>query len=401
MYVKLWYEFDINHLNGYGIIMFGEITHFIRSLYGAEGQIYLHEPVFRGAEKDYVANTIESTFVSSVGEYVTRFGEDFAKFIGVKHAIPVSNGTSALHIAYMAAGVKPGDEVITQSLTFVATCNAINYCSATPVFVDVERTTLGMSPDALKDFLEAHTRQENGTCVNSTTGKVIRACVPMHVFGHPLRIQEIADICDAHNIALVEDAAEALGSYVGDRHIGTFGKASAFSFNGNKIMTTGGGGMVVTNDDECAAWIRHITTTAKTPHAWEYAHDEVGYNYRMPNLNAALGCAQLEQLPTLLESHRTTARAYKEFFKSRNDAEFVDEPAGCISNFWLNAILLKDRTERDTFLEFTNGNKVMTRPIWTLMNKLPMYATCQHDGLEVSQWLEDRVVNIPSTAKEL
>jgi len=380
--------------------MFDEITKFIRSLYGADGQIYLHEPVFRGAEKDYVANTIESTFVSSVGEYVIRFGDDFATFIGVKHAIPVSNGTSALHIAYMAAGVKLGDEVITQPLTFVATCNAISYCGATPVFVDVERSTLGMSPDALKSFLENNTRQENGQCMNKATGKIIRACVPMHVFGHPVRIYDIAAICAEHNIVLVEDAAEALGSYAGDKHIGTFGKVSAFSFNGNKIMTTGGGGMVVTDDDELASWIRHITTTAKVPHAWEYSHDEIGYNYRMPNLNAALGCAQLEQLPIFLKSHRATAMAYKKFFQSRNDADFIDEPPGCTSNFWLNAIILKDRAERDAFLEYSNGNKVMTRPIWTLMNKLPMYAHCQHDGLAISEWLEDRVVNIPSTARK-
>ncbi|RMF12232.1 MAG: LegC family aminotransferase [Alphaproteobacteria bacterium] len=381
--------------------MYDDIIQFIRKLYGETGEVFLHEPVFRGAEKDYLIRTIDSTFVSSVGEYVTRFGEEFAQFVGAKHAVPVTNGTAALHVACLAAGVKPGDEVITQPLTFVATCNAISYCGAKPVFVDVERDTLGLSPTALQSFLETQTRQENGVCVNRRTGKVIRAVVPMHVFGHPVRIREIADICTEHHIVLVEDAAEALGSFVDGRHVGTFGMVSAFSFNGNKIITTGGGGMVVTDDDNVADWVRHITTTAKLPHAWNYAHDSIAFNYRMPNLNAALGCAQLEQLPRFLASHRATAAAYRDFFANRNDATFVDEPSGCKSNFWLNAIMLGNRTERDAFLEATHGNAVMTRPIWNLMNRLPMYAGCQNDGLKVAQWLEDRVVNLPSTARDV
>lgn len=374
-----------------------DIIDFIRNLYQTAEFIPLHEPKFVGNEKAYVMDCIDSTFVSSVGKYVDRFEQMMAEYTGAKYAVATVNGTAALHIALKLAGVKPGDEVITQSLSFVATCNAISYCGAKPVFVDVDKDTLGLSPISLQAFLAAHTNQTKEGCINKTTGKRISAVVPMHTFGHPCRIDEIARICEEFNISLIEDAAESLGSYYQGKHTGTFGKLAAFSFNGNKTITTGGGGMIITNDEALAKRAKHITTTAKQPHPYEFVHDEIGYNYRLPNINAALGCAQLENLSRLLESKRAIALSYQKFFANSN-INFVSEPKNSNANFWLNALILKDKQAREAFLKSLNEAGVMSRPIWRLMNELPMFSDCQSSDLSNAKWLEERVVNIPSSA---
>ena len=358
--------------------------------------IPLHEPRFVGNEKKYLNDCIDSTFVSSVGKYVDTFEKEFAKKVGSKFAVATVNGTAALHISLILADVKKDDEVITQPLTFIATCNAISYIGAKPVFVDVDLDTMGLSPDSLKQFLEENCDIKDGQCINKTTGKTIKACVPMHTFGHPCRIDMIKEICDAWHITLVEDAAESLGSYYKGRHTGTFGQIGAFSFNGNKIITSGGGGVLVTDDEALAKRAKHITTTAKIPHPYEYVHDEVGYNYRLPNINAALLVAQLENLDGFLSSKRELASIYKEFF-SHEDIKFIEEPQDSSSNYWLQAVLLQDMTQRDEFLEFTNKNGVMTRPIWRLMNELEMFKDCQKTDLTNAKYLEERVVNIPSS----
>lgn len=375
-----------------------DIIDFIRSLYQTDKLIPLHEPKFVGNEKAYVIDCIDSTFVSSVGKYVDRFEQMMADYTGAKYAVATVNGTAALHIALKLAGVNQGDEVITQSLSFVATCNAISYCGSKPVFVDVDRETLGMSPDSLRAFLSSETTITPTGCINNSTGKRIAAVVPMHTFGHPCRIDEIAGICEEYGIPLIEDAAESLGSYYQGKHTGTFGKLAAFSFNGNKTITTGGGGMIITDDEALAKRAKHITTTAKQPHPYEFIHDEIGYNYRLPNLNAALGCAQMESLPRLLESKRTIASAYVEFFAASNIA-FVKEPAQAKSNYWLNALILEDKSARDVFLKELNEAGVMSRPVWRLMNELTMFHDCQSTDLFNSKWLEKRVVNIPSSAR--
>lgn len=374
-----------------------DIVDFIRSIYQTTEFIPLHEPKFVGNEKAYVIDCIDSTFVSSVGKYVDRFEQMMAEYTGAKYAVATVNGTAALHIALELVGVNQGDEVITQSLTFIATCNAISYCGAKPVFVDVDRDTLGMSPDSLRTFLSANTYQTPGGCINKTTGRKISAVVPMHTFGHPCRIDEIAKICEEFGVPLIEDAAESLGSYYKGKHTGRYGKLAAFSFNGNKTITTGGGGMIITDDEAIAKRAKHITTTAKKPHPYEFIHDEIGYNYRLPNINAALGCAQMEMLPRLLESKRAIASAYAGFF-SATKAAFVNEPADAVSNCWLNALVLEDKQARDVFLKELNEAGVMSRPIWRLMNELPMFADCQAADLGNSKWLEARVVNIPSSA---
>lgn len=369
----------------------------IRQVYNTpEGFVPLHAPYFGGNEKKYLADTIDSTFVSSVGAYVNRFEEMMAEITGAKYAVATSNGTVALQLSLIVAGVKAGDEVITQPLTFIATANAIAHSNATPVFVDVDRDTMGLSPDALQVFLKENATMKNGATYNNKTGKRIAACIPMHTFGFPARIDKIAAICDEWNIALIEDAAESLGSYYNGKHTGTFGKLGTFSFNGNKTVTCGGGGAIVTNDEVLAKHAKHISTTAKIPHAWEFVHDEVGYNFRLPNLNAALACAQLEQLDTILENKRKTAALYQEYF-SGTDIGFVTEMEGTKANYWLNCVVLKDLDNRNAFLEATNGAAVMTRPIWRLMNKLAMYEHCQCGDLTNSLWLEDRIVNIPSS----
>ena len=375
---------------------FSSTVNFIREIYNNDSFIPLHEPRFIGNEKKYLNECIDSTYVSSVGKFVDEFEKKIAQYIGAKYVIATTNGTSALHIALLLANVTNNDEVITQPLTFVATCNVISYCGAAPVFIDVDKDTMGLSPTALKRFLESSTTIENQQCVNNTTGKIIKACVPMHTFGHPCRIDEIKDICDEYYISLVEDAAESIGSFYKDKHTGTYGHMGVISFNGNKIITGGGGGCIITNDEELAKKAKHLTTTAKVPHKWKYTHNMIGYNYRMPNLNAALLTSQLENLKTFLSSKRSIAMAYKEFFKDKPYG-FVEEPTNSQSNYWLNSIILQDKDERDLFLHETNSQGVTTRPIWTLMNKLNMFKGFQCDELSNAEWLEQRVVNIPSS----
>jgi len=377
--------------------MYNEFISFVRNIYSTKEFIALHEPRFLGNEKKYLNECIDSTFVSSVGEFVDRFEKEFALYVGSKYAIATVNGTAALHVALILADVQKNDEVITQPLTFVATCNAISFIGAKPIFVDVDVDTMGLSPKSLKDFLEKNCEVKDSTCRNITTNKIIKACVPMHTFGHPCRIDEIKTICDKWHIILVEDAAESLGSYYKNRHTGTFGKLGAFSFNGNKIITSGGGGVIVTNDESLAKRAKHITTTAKIPHKWEYRHDDIAYNYRMPNLNAALLVAQLEQLNGFIDKKRNLALSYEEFFKNNSKIKFIKEPKNAKSNYWLQAILLKNKKTRDEFLELTNQNEVMTRPIWSLMNELNMFKECQCSELINSQYLEQRVVNISSS----
>ena len=375
--------------------MFETTVKFIQETYQTKAFLPLHEPVFFGNEKKYLNECIDSTFVSSVGKFVDQFEQMVAEYTGAKYAIATVNGTAALHIALKLVGTDEKSEVITQPLTFIATCNAISYCHAKPVFVDVDKDTMGLSPKSLKSFLETESIQKDGLCYNKTTGKKITAIVPMHTFGHPCKIDEIAAICNEYNIALVEDAAESLGSYYKGQHAGTFGKLAAFSFNGNKTITTGGGGMIITDDEALAKYAKHLTTTAKVPHPYEYTHDEIGYNYRLPNLNAALGCAQMEILDTILSNKRALASQYIDFF-SKNNMSFVHELPNTKANYWLNAIILKDKKERDVFLKETNDRGVMTRPIWALMNKLDMFKECQSTDLSNALWLEERVVNIPS-----
>lgn len=374
------------------------VVDLVRDIYG-EGAIPLHRPVFEGNEKRYLVECIDSNFVSSVGAKVTEFEQRISGFTGSGFAIATVNGTAALHVALQLAGVDRGDEVLSQALTFIATCNALSYAGARPVFIDVDRDTMGMSPEALCRWLQANAETRGGQAYNRGTGRRIAACVPMHTFGFPLRIAEIVAICDKYGIPVVEDAAESLGSYVDGRHTGTFGKLATLSFNGNKTITTGGGGMIVTDDESLAKRAKHLTTTAKIPHPFEFVHDEVGYNYRLPNLNAALGCAQMERLPEMLAIKAGVARRYAEFFEGTG-VRFVEPLPGCVANRWLNAIVLESESERDEFLRYTNAQGVMTRPIWRLMPRLEMYKDCQHDGLENSYWLESRVVNLPSSVPD-
>ena len=375
--------------------MFSETIEFIRQTYKTDQFIPLHEPIFFGNEKKYLNECIDSTYVSSVGKFVDQFEGMVADYIGAKYAIATVNGTAALHIALKLVGVDDKSEVITQPLTFIATCNAISYCGAKPIFVDVDRDTMGLSPKSLLMFLKKETEQLKNSCYNKTTGKKISAVVPMHTFGQPCRIDEIAEICEQYNIALVEDAAESIGSYYKGRHTGTFGQVSAFSFNGNKTITTGGGGMVVTDDAALAERAKHVTTTAKVAHPYEFIHDEVAYNYRLPNINAALGCAQMESLALILKNKKKVALLYKNFFDSKK-INFVTESTDSKANYWLNTLVLKDKKERDEFLKSTNARGIMTRPIWQLMNRLEMFMSCQSADLTNAHWLEERVVNIPS-----
>lgn len=376
--------------------MSDQLIRFVRDYFGTNEFIPLHAPVFPGREKEYVADTIESTFVSSVGAYVDRFEQDMAGYTGSPKAVATVNGTAALHIALKLVGVEAGDLVITQPLTFVATCNATAYCNAEPVFIDVDRDTLGLSAKAMEAWLDEHAKLDSeGVCRTRADNKVVRACVPMHTFGHPADLDGLMSVTRRWNIALVEDAAESLGSFYKGKHTGTFSALGTLSFNGNKIMTTGGGGMILAGE-ALATRAKHLTTTAKKPHPFEYIHDELGYNYRLPNLNAALGCAQLEQLETFIEAKRALAAAYEGVF-SGTDLEFVKEPAECRSNYWLNAVICEDKAHRNELLETTNQQGVMTRPIWALMNHLAMYQNCRRGDLSNSEWLEARVVNLPSS----
>lgn len=371
---------------------------FIRAYYGTNDFIPLHQPTFNGFEQHLVADTIKSTFVSSVGEYVTQFEKDIANYTGAENAIATVNGTAALHTSLMLAGVQASDCVITQPLTFVATCNAISYCQAEPIFIDVDLDTLSLSASALETWLEDNALlDDDGFCRRRTDKKIIRACVPMHTFGHPADLSGIVKVTKKWNIQLVEDAAESLGSFYRGQHTGTFGSLAAVSFNGNKIITTGGGGAILT-DHTIAHRAKHLTTTAKQPHDYEYVHDEIGYNYRLPNLNAALGCAQLSKLEGFVQAKRHLANAYQEALAGTN-LLFVKEPLNCRSNYWLNAVLCEDKAHRDAILQETNKQGVMTRPIWNLMNKLIMYKNCQKGDLSKAEWLAERIVNLPSSVR--
>jgi len=391
---------DLNNLISFIRSTFQEPTDFIP----------LHDPRFIGNEVKYMQECIESNFVSSVGEFVGRFEKMCAEYTGAQYAVAAMNGTSALHIALQLSGVQRDDEVITQALTFIATANAISYTGAHPVFLDVDKETMGLSPSAVEAWLEENVEMREVPTANSQrpmangqqpfnkhTHRRISACVPMHTFGHPVKLDKLLEVLNHYNIPLIEDAAESIGSYYKGKHTGTFGKFGILSFNGNKIITTGGGGMILTDDEVLAKLAKHVTTQAKVPHPWEYRHDMTGYNYRLTNIAAALGCAQMEKLDYLLQLKRDLTEKYKEFFKD-TEFKFFTEPGNCKSNYWLNAIITKDRAQRDEILEFTNNHGVMTRPIWELMNRLPMFANCQTDSLENSKWLADRVVNLPSSA---
>ncbi len=374
-----------------------DFVRFVRELFcEPTATIPLHAPTLGGLEKEKVLEAIDSTYVSSVGAFVGEFEQAVAQFTGARYAVATVNGTAALHLALHVAGVRPGDEVITQSLTFVATCNAMRYCGADPVFVDVDEDTLGMSPDALRHFLERHAQPRADGCYNRTTGRPIRACVPMHTLGHPARIDAIAEVCAEFALTLVEDAAEALGSRYHGRHAGTFGKLGVFSFNGNKIITTGGGGMIVTDDEVLAARAKHLSTTAKLPHPWAFEHDEVGFNYRLPNLNAALGVAQMARLPALLARKRDLAERYAQWMAAHGWS-FIREPVGAVSNYWLNGVLVSGRTDRDEFLGEATRAGVMCRPLWMPLHRLDPYGACQRGSLAVTDRLADRVVNLPSS----
>ena len=378
--------------------MYEKTIQFIKELYGQD-RVPLAVPKFIGNEKKYLEECIDTTFVSSVGPFVDRFEKDMAEYTGAKRAVVCVSGTNALHMALMLAGVERDDEVLTQALTFIATCNALSYIGARPVFLDVDMDTMGLSPRAVREWLVNNTEQKNGQCYNKNTGRRVKACVPMHTFGHPVHLDELIVVLNEYHIEMVEDAAESIGSLYKGKHTGIFGKVGALSFNGNKTITTGGGGMLLFMDEELGAYAKHLTTQAKVPHRWEFRHDHVGYNYRMPNINAALGCAQLEHIEEYVEDKRATAKAYAEYFKNVDGIDFFDEPENCRSNYWLNVVMLKDKDAQLRFLEETNDNGVMTRPIWELMTRLPMFENCEHDSLENTIWFADRVVNIPSSVR--
>jgi aminotransferase in exopolysaccharide biosynthesis len=375
-----------------------EITKYIKTLYPNRGQVLLHCPEFLGIEKKYLTECIDTKYVSYVGRFVADMENKIKELTGVKYAVALVNGTAALHMLLLAVGIKVGDEVITQSLSFAATAAAIVHANGTPVFVDVERETLGMSPESLQRFLFENTEMKDEKCINKTTHRQIKAVIPMHTFGHPVRIDKIKKVCDEYSLSLIEDAAESLGSFYRGKHAGTFGKAAILSFNGNKLVTTGGGGMVITDDETVANRVRYISTTAKLPHRWEFYHDEVGYNLRMPSLNAAVGLAQLEYFDKILENKRETAQRYQQFFASIN-VPFIVEPENAKSNYWLNAILFDDRKQRDEFLVYSNNNGVQTRPAWNLLHTLPPYSHCQHTETSNAEYIADRLVNIPSSVR--
>jgi perosamine synthetase len=376
-----------------------EIVLAIESVVGA-GPVALHEPSFHGNEWLYLKECLDSTFVSSVGKFVDRFEADLVDFTGAKHAVAVVNGTAALHIALKLAGVTPNDEVLVPALTFVATANAVTYCGATPHFVDSEAHTLGVGAAKLRDYLVSHTDQHAGQCVNRATGRVIRALVPMHTFGHPADLDSLLSVAHDFNITLVEDAAESLGSYYHGRHTGTLGRMGTLSFNGNKTITTGGGGAILTNDSQLARHAKHLTTTAKLPHAWEYRHDEIGYNYRLPNLNASLGCAQLEQLPAMLAAKRELFQRYRLAFARVSGVKLMVEPENCLSNYWLQTLALDPgcTDQLSAVLQSTNDAGLMTRPAWTLMHQLTPFKDCPHMDLECARSLAQCLINIPSSS---
>ncbi len=378
---------------------FKDITNFIREYYNKpNGSIALHEPLFIGNERKYVLDSIDSTFVSSVGKYVDRFESMVMDYTGASHAVATANGSLALHIALIVAGVKKDELVITQPMTFVATCNVISYVGAEPLFIDNDRKTLGLSAVKLKEFLEKNCTTKSGATFHRLSNKRISACLPMHTFGHPVDLEEIIEICKSHNIVLVEDAAESIGSKYRGKQTGTFGLVSAFSLNGNKTITSGGGGVIVTNNESLGKLAKHLTTQAKVFHPWEFNHDQIGYNYRMPNLNAALACAQMEMLDKFLDKKRELAIQYKSLF-DRLGLEFAIEPKNTCSNYWLNNVLFPNRKERDEFLAYSNAQMISTRAVWTLMNKLPMFAHCLSGDLSDAEEMEDRMVSLPSSVR--
>lgn len=377
--------------------MNAKLIEFIKQLYGSNEFIPLHAPTFSGNEIRYVTETIDSTFVSSVGAFVTRFEKNIEEYTGAAKAVATVNGTAALHTALYMSGVIRGDLVITQSLTFVATCNAVYHMGAEPVFVDVSKISLGLCPVALEEFLESNANLNcDGVCVYTDTNQIIRAVMPMHTFGHPVELDEITRVCNKWNLDLIEDAAESLGSYYKGRHTGTIGKFGALSFNGNKIITSGGGGMVLCKSVQSGDRTKHVTTTAKVPHPFEFFHDEPGFNYRMPNINAALGCAQMENLAAFIKQKRKIAMKYKDFFAG-SEFKFITEPEYAQSNYWLNAILCPNRGVRENCIKETNAKGVMTRPIWQLMHRLPMFQNCIRGSLTNSEWLEQCLINLPSS----
>ena len=371
---------------------------FVREHFNSDKFIPLHEPRFRGNEKKYLAETIDSTFVSSVGAFVDQFENMMQDITGAAKSVAVVNGSASLQVALRLAGVKKDEEVITQALTFIATANAIVYNNAIPVFVDVDLDTMGLSPKSLEDFLEEFGELREDGCYNKSTSRRIAACMPMHTFGFPVHLDELMAVCNKWQIPLVEDAAESLGSFYKGKHTGTIGLISGFSFNGNKVVTSGGGGAIITNDIELGVQAKYLTTTAKRPHPYEFFHDELGYNFRMPNLNAALACAQLESLNGFLEDKRILANKYAEFFKE-SGIKFRQETPDTKANYWLMCVELNNKAEREEFLKNTNDQGIMTRPIWNLMYRLPMYAHCQRDAQKNAEFLEERIVNIPSSAR--
>lgn len=371
----------------------------IRAVVGP-GTVALHEPRFAGNEWAYVKECLDSTFVSSVGRFVDRFEAELAEYTGSRRAVAVVNGTAALHIALQLAGVRQGDEVLTPTLSFIATANAISYCGATPHFVDSEERTLGVDPVALREYLSDITELRDGVCVNRSTQRAIRVVVPMHTFGHPVDIDKLLAVAHDFHLIVIEDAAESMGSTIHGRHTGTFGRLGTLSFNGNKTITTGGGGAILTDDPDLGTRAKHLSTTAKLPHRWSFLHDEVGFNYRMPNINAALGCAQLEQLPNMLAAKRNLFLKYQAVFADLGSVRVLGEPAACRSNFWLQTLLLEPAVseQRDAILDATNNAGLMTRPAWTLMHQLRPFRACPAMELPVAESLERRIINIPSSA---
>ena len=376
------------------------IEQFIRATFNTKAPIGLHEPKFIGREKEYLNQCIDSTFVSYVGEFVGKFEQSLSEFTGSKYVVATANGTLALHLALLVAGVEAGDEVLTQGLSFVATANSIAYCKANIVFLDVDRETFGLSYVILKDFLEKNAEVKNGICYNKNSKNKIKACVPVHVFGHPISaLDKMAKLCREFHIKLIEDAAESLGSFYKNKHTGTFGDLATLSFNGNKIVTTGGGGAVLTNDQNIYEKVKHLSTTAKVPHRWEFFHDQVGYNYRMPNVNAAVGLAQMECLPSFLQDKRELTEKYATFFRDLGIC-FFTEKEDVRSNYWLNSLILEDKAERDQMLTFLNDLGIMCRPIWQPLYTLPAFKEAKHgSSLENVALLADRVVNIPSSVR--
>jgi perosamine synthetase len=371
---------------------------FIQESFKSTEFIPLHSPTFGGNEKNYLIETIDSTFVSSVGAYVDQFEEMMSSITNTKKSVAVVNGTAGIQVALRLVGVSTGDEVITQALTFVATANAIAYNGASPIFLDVDLDTMGLSPNAVSRFLEEFGELHEEGCFNKKTGKRISACLPMHTFGFPVHLDELKAVCDAWKIPIIEDAAESLGSEYKNQPTGSIGEMGVFSFNGNKIVTCGGGGAIVTNNEQLGMKGKYLTTTAKVPHSYEFFHDEIGFNFRMPNLNAALACAQMEQLNGFLENKRSLATDYINFFDN-SDIQFRTETPNTKANYWLMCVELENQKERDFFLAETNNAKVMTRPIWQLMYRLPMYQHCQRDEQLNAQFLEERIVNIPSSVR--